>query len=154
MIFHSNNISAGKQVQPAIPQNYGRSALLWSLFAVLGAVMVINPQLVVPEAWATNLAGVTNVTAGGITTPTVSGTGVVQGAFGGQALGNAALGLMGTITNVVGPIVAIVAIAFGLFAVVRGFNVAAIVSAFAVAIIAGVGPNILLTVAGTSTAVF
>ena len=66
----------------------------------------------------------------------------------------AALGLFGTITNVVGPVVAIVAIAFGLFAIVRGFNVAAIVSSFAVAIIAGVGPQILLAVSGTSASVF
>jgi len=55
MIFHSNNTSAGKQVQPAIPQNYGRSAFLWSLFAVLGAVMVINPQLIISEAWASTI---------------------------------------------------------------------------------------------------
>jgi len=147
MIIHSKVTSTGKQVNPAIPHTHGRSAFLWAFFAVLGAVMVINPQLIMVEAWATQLAAVKNIDDTG-------GSAIQERAFGGQALGDAALGLMGTITNVVGPIVAIVAIAFGLFAVVRGFNVAAIVSSFAVAIIAGVGPNILLTAAGTSTAVF
>ena len=155
MIIHSNVTSIGKQVNPAIPHTHGRSALLWAFFAVLGAVMVFNPQLIISEAWATQLSGVTAITSG--TAPTVSGTGAaatVTGAFGGAELGNAALRLFGTITNVVGPVVTIVAIAFGLFAIVRGFNVAAIVSSFAVAIIAGVGPQILLAVSGTSASVF
>ena len=56
--------------------------------------------------------------------------------------------LFNTLSEIIFPFAAIVAGVFDLFALVRGFNIAVIGGAFAVAIVAGLLPNLLLRFSG------
>ena len=72
--------------------------------------------------------------------------------FGGGHLGDATFVLFNTLSEIVFPFAAFAAGVFGLFALVRGFNIAVIGGAFAVAIVAGLLPGLLLSFSGYSAA--
>ena len=124
-------------------------AVFWSVSGVLAALLLLHPDLM-NSAIAGALKNQTaNTELGDITN---SATLADNAVFGGVELGSASLAIYYTLTEVVFPIAALLAAGFGLFALIRGFNIVVIGGAFCVAIAAGVFPTLALNVTGFAAA--
>lgn len=130
-----------------LSETIGHKTLFWTVNTMLAAVFMLHPEIL-HIAHAADFGGQTNIDLSDLSD--VSG-GDVQ-LYSGVALGNTTHLLYNSIVRVISPTAAIVAGAFGLFALVRGFNIAVIGSAFGVAVVAGILPRMLLGLFGHSTA--
>ena len=117
----------------------------WAFSGMTAAMLILHPELM-SVAGAAQLASSTDLVAGGAVNATTT--------FGGEALGNATRAFYNLLANIVSSLTAVIAGAFGLFALIRGFNLAVIGGAFGVAIIAGLLPTIILGVLGVTPAIF
>ena len=118
----------------------------WALSGMTAAMLILHPELMLVAGAAQLATNSTDFAAGdGVTASTT---------FGGEALGNATRGFYNLLNNIVSPLAAVIAGAFGLFALIRGFNLAVIGGAFGVAIIAGLLPTIILGILGVTPAIF
>lgn len=95
-------------------------AIFWSVSGVLAALLLLHPDLM-NAAIAGGLKNQTaDISLGDITNSAALANDTV---FGGVELGSASLALHYTLTEVVFPIAALLAAGFGLFALIRGFNI-------------------------------
>ena len=125
-------------------------AIFWSVSGILAALLLLHPDLM-NAAIAGGLKNQTsNLTSlGDITNSAALSDNNV---FGGVELGSASLALYYTLTEVVFPVAALLAAGFGLFALIRGFNIVVIGGAFCVAIAAGIFPTLALSITGFGAA--
>lgn len=130
-----------------LSETIGHKTLFWTVNAMLAAFFVLHPEIL-HIAHASDFGGQTNIDLSDFSD--VSGAKVQL--YSGVALGNTTNILYNSIVRVISPTAAIVAGAFGLFALVRSFNIAVIGSAFGVAIVAGILPRMLLGLFGHTTA--
>ena len=135
----------------AVKEQYSNKILFYSLSLLLSAVMLVYPDIMSSVHAGDLLATNTDLTLERLRTGEF-GRNV---SFGGAQLGDATWVLFNTLSEIIFPFAAIAAGVFGLFALVRGFNIAVIGGAFAVAIVAGLMPNLLLSFSGyTEAALF
>ena len=125
--------------------------LFWAFSLLLSAVMVLHPEMMLSayaaDLTATGNADLTQFGESGL--PGDAGT-----SYAGTALGSATYAFYNTFNRIVAPVVALVAGIFGLFALIRGFNIIVIGSSFGVAVIAGLLPAILTQTVGVTPSVF
>ena len=120
----------------------------WAFSGMTAAMLILYPEFMS----VANAGGLDNVASLNIDDDI---TGVADATtFGGEVLGGATRAFYNLLNNIVSPLTAIIAGAFGLFALIRGFNLAVIGGAFGVAIIAGLLPTIILGVLGVAPAIF
>ena len=135
----------------ALEGQFSNRILLCSLSALCADVMLVYPDLTV-SVYADTLA-TSNRTVE--LSELSSGSFGRFASFGGSELGDATWVLFNTLSEIIFPFAEIAAGVFGLFALVRGFNIAVIGGAFAVATAAGLLPNLLLSFSGyTEAALF
>ena len=135
----------------ALEGQFRNNILFYSLYLLLAAVMLVYPDMTV-SVYADTLATANRTVE--LSELTTGSFGSLA-SFGGSELGDATWVLFNTLSEIIFPFAAIAAGVFGLFALVRGFNIAVIGGAFAVAIAAGLMPNLLLSFSGyTEAALF
>ena len=136
----------------AVKEQCSNNILFYSLSLLLAAVMLVFPDMMASVHASELLDNNRNVTLRELRGEDSFGR---YPSFGGAELGDATWVLFNTLSEIIFPFAAIAAGVFGLFALVRGFNVAVIGGAFAVAIVAGLMPNLLLSFSGyTEAALF
>ena len=127
--------------------------LFWAFSLLLSAVMVLHPEMML-SAYAADLAKNPNANLTEFGELTAPGIGEVGASYAGEVLGSATQAFYNTFNRIVAPVVALVAGIFGLFALIRGFNIIVIGSSFGVAVIAGLLPAILVETVGVVPSVF
>ena len=140
MVKNSNQIGS-VQVLPYM--------FFWSFSFLMAVIFLMHPDIIA----SAEAAGLSNRNSDIDPESLRTGAGITgEHSFGGAHLGDATWVLFNTLSEIVFPFAAIAAGVFGLFALVRGFNIAVIGGAFAVAIVAGLLPELPLSFSGYSTA--
>ena len=138
MVKNSNQIGS-VQVLPYM--------FFWSFSFLMAVIFLMHPDIIASAEASGLINSNDSLTYNQLTNPPEDGH-PENLSFGGAELGDATWVLFNTLSEIVFPFAAIAAGVFGLFALVRGFNVAVIGGAFAVAIVAGLMPNLLLRFSG------
>ena len=143
MVKNSNQIGS-VQVLPYM--------FFWSFSFLMAVIFLMHPDIIA----SAEAAGLSNRNSDIDPESLRTGAGITgKHSFGGAHLGDATWVLFNTLSEIVFPFAAIAAGVFGLFALVRGFNIAVIGGAFAVAIVKGLLPELLLSFSGyTEAALF
>ena len=140
MVKNSNQIGS-VQVLPYM--------FFWSFSFLMAVIFLMHPDIIASAEGGGLANRNDNIDPESLRT----GTGITdEDSFGGKYLGDATWVLFNTLSEIIFPFAAIAAGVFGLFALVRGFNIAVIGGAFAVAIVAGLLPRLLLSFSGYSAA--
>lgn len=127
--------------------------LFWAFSLLLSAVMVLHPEMML-SAYAADLTAINNADLTQFGAEGLPGGPESSSSYAGTALGSATYAFYNTFNRIVAPVVALVAGIFGLFALIRGFNIIVIGSSFGVAVIAGLLPAILTQTVGVTPSVF
>ena len=141
MVKNSNQIGS-VQVLPYM--------FFWSFSFLMAVIFLMHPDIIASAEAAGLINRNEDLNPNHLIELPDGGISDVQ-SFGGAQLGDATWVLFNTLSEIIFPFAAIAAGVFGLFALVRGFNIAVIGGAFAVAIVAGLLPELLLSFSGYAT---